>query len=398
MKILCVLGRYDYGDPARGAGHEFANFVPSFEALGHEVVIFDSLDRSSYSDFAELNAALVRVVAEETPDVMFSVLMHYEVWAETFAFARSRGCVAVNWTTDDSWRYRSFSRLVAGQFDAITTTYPAALDRYHQDGHDNALLTQWGVSPTRLHNPLPAAQCEYGVTFVGSAHGDRRKRIDRLRQHGLHIQCFGKGWEAGPVDADRIPAIFRSSVASLNFAGASTGWGTGTSNNQLKGRVFEVAGAGGCLITEAAPGLESFYEPGTEVLVFHDDDELIEILDRVTADHELRDSVARAGFDRTRRQHTYLQRFPEILTFALERAERHVLSPVRFETAMQHHRLNWRLRMLRSTLLGICRLFFGRNRAPRAARRIAFEISWRLVGDKTYRAGGWPGRMFYEAS
>ena len=37
MKILCVFGRYAYGDPKRGEGYEHANFIPALQALGHEV-------------------------------------------------------------------------------------------------------------------------------------------------------------------------------------------------------------------------------------------------------------------------------------------------------------------------------------------------------------------------
>lgn len=39
--------------------------------------------------------------------------------------------------------------------------------------------------------------------------------------------------------------------------------------------------------------------------------------------------------------------------------------------------------------------FWEPQRAPRAARRIMFELSWRLFGSHTYSAAGWPGRMFY---
>lgn len=398
MKILCALGRHDYGDPVRGAGHEFANFIPSFEALGHEVLMFDSLDRSRYADFAELNEDLAQVIETQRPDVLFSVLMHYEIWAETFAFARSRGCVTVNWTTDDSWRYASFSRFIAGYFDAITTTYPDVLKRYHGDGHENVLLTQWGVAPTRLRQPRPAAECEYSITFIGSAYGDRRERIDRLRRHGLDVQCFGSGWDAGPLDAERIPAIIGSSVASLNFASPSRRRRRSTPANQLKARVFEVPGAGGCLVTEDAAGLSDCYQSGKEVFVFRDDDELVEVLKRVTADHELRDSVAAAGFERTRREHTYVQRFPPILDFAVTRSARVSAPEPDLEEAVEKHHLRAPLRLLRSLLVSICVPFFGRERAPRAARRFVFEISWRLFGEKTYRAGGWPGRMFYKSS
>ena len=43
-------------------------------------------------------------------------------------------------------------------------------------------------------------------------------------------------------------------------------------------------------------------------------------------------------------------------------------------------------------------LLWGKVRGPRAARRLMFELSWRLMGRKTYSASGWPGRLFYQES
>src|SRR5206468_3134955 len=51
-------------------------------------------------------------------------------------------------------------------------------------------------------------------------------------------------------------------------------------------RVFEAAGAGACLITDAWEGLDLFLEPGEEVLVAHDGAEVaahVERLDAATA-------------------------------------------------------------------------------------------------------------------
>ena len=41
-------------------------------------------------------------------------------------------------------------------------------------------------------------------------------------------------------------------------------------------RVFEAAGAGACLISDAWPGLDQFLEPGVEVLVAEDGDQVAE--------------------------------------------------------------------------------------------------------------------------
>jgi spore maturation protein CgeB len=43
-------------------------------------------------------------------------------------------------------------------------------------------------------------------------------------------------------------------------------------------------------------------------------------------------------------------------------------------------------------------LAFGKERGARAARRVVYELSWRLTGATTYRARGLPGRLFYAES
>ena len=59
-------------------------------------------DRQGYRDFADLNVQLIERVREFQPDVIFCVLMHYEVWFETLDLVRKKSPAAiVNWGTDE---------------------------------------------------------------------------------------------------------------------------------------------------------------------------------------------------------------------------------------------------------------------------------------------------------
>jgi len=84
MKILCVFGKYQYGKKERGLSTEYFSFVPALEKLEYEIVFFDSWDRSLYSNFIELNRALIDIVKKENPDIIFSVQLGYEIWLETW--------------------------------------------------------------------------------------------------------------------------------------------------------------------------------------------------------------------------------------------------------------------------------------------------------------------------
>jgi spore maturation protein CgeB len=70
----------------------------------------------------------------------------------------------------------------------------------------------------------------------------------------------------------------------------------------------------------------------------------------------------------------------------------------RFESIAKSHQVGPLLMWLRRIMLLPCVLFWGKARGPRAARRMLFEVSWRLLGRKTYAATGWPGRLFFRES
>lgn len=411
MRILCVFGKHAYGDPARGAGYEHANFLPALRELGHEVEVFESFDRRAYGDFAELNRAFVAKVAQWRPDVVLSVLMHYELWSETLALVRRLGTAVLNWGTDDSWKYAQFTRYLARNVDVYATTSHEALAAARAEGLDNVILTQWAASDAGLAEPLAASECRYPVSFIGAAYGRRRRWIEGLRQHGIEVACFGHGWPAGAVDTARLREITRASVVSLNFSEASV------HGRQLKARVFEVPGCGGMLLTEQTSHLEEYLAPGKEVETFASPEDLVTKIHALLQDTARRDAIARAGHARVRSEHLYSRRFQPLLDAARERVrrrsaeERDVQGAGAGESVSGNrvpdeeiaalaaaHATGPLHKFLRAVLVAPCRVLFGPRRGPRAARRLLYEISWRFAGERTYSARGLPGRLFYAES
>jgi len=406
VKIVCAFGKHNYGRAERGVGYEYANFLPALTSLGHEVVFFELWDRSAYTDFADLNRQFLRCIELEKPDVVLCVTMSTELWIETLQMAR-RGsrAVFVHWDTDDSWKYEQCSRLLAPAFDAMATTDPSALHKAAGDGLVNFVPTQWAASTASMGEPLPAAQCSHGVSFIGSAYGNRKSWIEGLRQQGIAVECFGHGWPNGPVAAEDIPRIMRSSVVSLNFgdSGVVMQGAVPARSRQIKARVFEVPGAGGLLMTEQAEHLDDYFHPGEEIVEFDSLDALVEGIRTLLAEPGRRDAIARAGHARCRREHSYEARFTDLLQAALalhgaRPAAQGEIDFAAFEAVAADHRTGCLLRLLRGLLILPCRLIWGRVRGARAARRLVFELSWRVFGEKTYRAGGWPGRLFYHES
>ncbi|MBN8968300.1 MAG: glycosyltransferase [Rhizobiales bacterium] len=403
MKILCVLSRYAYGNPDRGENYDYVHFVPAFKRLGHEVDFLDSGDRSLHSDFADLNISLLRRVAEFQPDIIFLVPMHFEIWLETLDLIRARSPARiVSWGTDDSWKFRQVSRFFVPHVDLHVTTDPAAEEAARRSGMQNVFLSQWAASDDALAEPRPARECRYDISFVGTMYGYRAEWIAMLRKAGIDVQCFGHGTEHGVVDARDVPRIFRDSRIVLNFSGSGqAAQGPNfMSGRQIKARNFEVSGAGGFLLTETAAGLDRYYRLGDEIATFSTPAEMIARARHFLDHPEERDAITRAGYLRTRTEHTYARRFTAILD-RLEPAKEGrawTLSEGALDLLAKRHRdLRW-ISWVRSLLVAALVPVFGGRRGPRAARRLLYEVFWRIKGAATFSAGGWPGRLFYSES
>jgi hypothetical protein len=245
-----------------------------------------------------------------------------------------------------------------------------------------------------LVDPLPAAECKYGVSFVGAAYGRRREVVDALQARDVSVECFGDGWPNGPVAAEDIPCIFQSSRISLNFSDAYKE----NTPRQIKARTFEVPGAGGLLLTESAPGLERFYELGSEIVSCRNLDEMVMQIRRLEGNSQERDSTAWAGNIRTRAEHTYDHRLTEVLEFALAAHGRQPdrSRKVAFRNAVADHQVGTVLRQFKRVLRALCIAIWGADRGTRAARRAIFEFSWRILGERTFQSRGLPGRLFPE--
>lgn len=71
-------------------------------------------------------------------------------------------------------------------------------------------------------------------------------------------------------------------------------------------RVFELCGAGACLISDAWEGIDLFFEPGEEILVAHTGEEIAAIVAELppTQAH----AIGEAALRRALAEHTYAHR------------------------------------------------------------------------------------------
>jgi spore maturation protein CgeB len=171
----------------------------------------------------------------------------------------------------------------------------------------------------QTHHPVPAeARFRADLTFLGNRLPDREQRVadffvapaTLLPEH--HFLLGGSGWEGrvcppnvtklGHVPTADHNALNASALAVLNISRdsmAATGFSPAT-------RVFEAAGAGACLVTDAWEGVELFLTPNKEILVARDRDDVVEAVRSLTPQRAA--EIGRAALRRVLAEHTYDRR------------------------------------------------------------------------------------------
>jgi spore maturation protein CgeB len=175
-----------------------------------------------------------------------------------------------------------------------------------------------GLDP-ETHFPVaadPGLQCD--VAFLGNRLPDREARVEELFLRAAELApsfqflLGGEGWgdKAMPPNVRYIGHVPTSEhnrvncsagmVMNINRASmAASGFSPPT-------RVFEVAGAGTCLLCDDWPGIDDCFEPGSEILVVKTAQDVVTALRAY--DDAGRRSIGKAFRARALRDHTYAQR------------------------------------------------------------------------------------------
>jgi spore maturation protein CgeB len=160
------------------------------------------------------------------------------------------------------------------------------------------------------------------LTFLGNRMPDREQRVDEFffgpaaALPKLRFLLGGNGWEDKPVPPNVKSlghvftkdhnAVNSSALAVLNInRGSMARFGFSPPT-----RVFEAAGAGACLITDQWEGIELFLEPGTEVLIAANGNEVVELMKDLPPVRAR--SIGRRALKRIRNEHTYAHRAAQL--------------------------------------------------------------------------------------
>jgi spore maturation protein CgeB len=196
------------------------------------------------------------------------------------------------------------------------------VERYLALGARGCTPVYNALDPDEHHPAHPDERFEADLALLANRLPDREARIERFFLDAARAApdrtflLAGAGWEdkalpenvraCGHVGTADHNAFNSTPLAVLNVTResmAANGWSPAT-------RLFEAAGAGACLITDAWDGIEDFLEPGSEVLVAHDGEDVARHLVAVTPARAA--AIGRAALARIESEHTYEHRAEQV--------------------------------------------------------------------------------------
>jgi spore maturation protein CgeB len=174
------------------------------------------------------------------------------------------------------------------------------------------------LDPATHHPVPPEPRFACDLAFLGNRLPDREARVEEFflqPANALPGQSFllgGNGWagKALPPNVRDLGHVFTRDHNALNCTAravlnvnrdsmARFGFSPAT-------RVFEAAGAGACIVTDAFAGVETFLEPGREILVASSGEDVAEQVGSLDAARARR--IGEAALRRVLLDHTYARR------------------------------------------------------------------------------------------
>ncbi|MGE7136629.1 CgeB family protein [Luteibacter sp. NPDC031894] len=339
-----------------GAATYYRGLIRHLHELGHQVTFYepDAYGRQAHRDMDDPDWAKV-VVYPATTDATHAMLddaASADVIVKTSGVGvldrtleegvlslKRPGNIVIFWDVDAPATLDSvhadpanpFRRLIR-RFDLICTYGGGkpVVDAYTALGARHCEPVYNALDP-HTHHPVPhRLEFAADLGFLGNRLPDREARVERFflaaaeARPDKRFLLGGSGWEdkrmpanvsyvghvytrdhnAFNVSPRAVLNISRDSMARYGFSPAT--------------RVFEAAGAGACLITDAWEGIELFLEPGKEVLVAEGGDGVAAHLDELS-DERAR-AIGSAALRRVLAEHTYAHRARQIEALLTGRA------------------------------------------------------------------------------
>jgi spore maturation protein CgeB len=328
-----------------GAATYYRGIIRALHSFGHRVTFYepDAFDRQQHRDIAPPEWANVHVYAAERTGGVYRALelarnsdwiikasgvgVHDELLEREVLNAGSAGTMVAYWDVDAPATLERLGRDIHDPFHDLIPRYDVVftygggnpvIEAYNRFGARRCVPIYNALDPSTHFPVKPDPAFAADLSFLGNRLPDREARVQNFfvrAAKSLPDSSFllgGNGWEvetmpanvryAGHVSTNDHNAFNSSANAVLNISRDSMaryGFSPAT-------RVFEAAGAGACIITDAWDGIDMFFEPEREILVARNGEEVAGHLAALT--ESVSRSIGQAARKRAVADHAYANR------------------------------------------------------------------------------------------
>lgn len=331
-----------------GAATYYRGIIHALHGRGHRVTFYepDAYDRQRHRDIPDPPWAKVVVYsatehgvaqaldAARGADVIVKasgVGVFDERLEQAVPGVAHPGAVAVYWDVDAPATLQRMReapedplRRAIPQYDLVLTYGGGepVIEAYEGFGAASCVPIYNALDPHTHHRVAPDPRFAADLAFLGNRLPDRERRVEEFFLEaatalpGYRFLLGGSGWADKPVPANveycghvytadhnafnctptAVLNISRESMARNGFSPAT--------------RVFEAAGAGACLISDAWEGMDTFLEPDREVLLAEDGAAVAALLEGL--DRSRARAIGERARQRVLREHTYEHRVQQL--------------------------------------------------------------------------------------
>jgi spore maturation protein CgeB len=331
-----------------GAATYYRGIIRALHARGYDVTFYepDAYERQAHRDIPDPPWASV-VVYPATPDGVLEVLEAgcradiivktsgvgvFDDLLESGVLAHRRAdSLVIFWDVDAPATLDRVQQNPADPFRALIPKYDLVLTygggdpvvaAYAACGARACVPIYNGLDPDTHHRVWRDPRFRGHLGFLGNRLPDREARVDEFFFRAaaslpdMRFVLGGNGWGDKPVtpNVEYVGHVFTrdhnafncTPLAVLNISRESMaryGFSPAT-------RVFEAAGAGACIITDEWQGIDMFFEPGREILVAANGDEVAAHVTTLTPPRAR--EVGAAALARVLAEHTYARRVEQV--------------------------------------------------------------------------------------
>lgn len=334
-----------------GAATYYRGMIRCLHERGHQVTFYepDAYDRQKHRDLADPPWAKSVVYANDESAVRaaLAAARGSDVIVKTSgvgvfdelleAAVLELGGIVLFWDVDAPATLERMRGNESDAFRACVPRYDAVftygggqpvVNAYRSFGARRCEPIHNALDPT-THFPVPHEQrfgCD--LAFLGNRLPDREERVEEFFWKPARLLperrflLGGNGWDdyPRPANVEYLGHVYTADHNALNSTPLSV---LNVSRQSMADygfspatRVFEAAGAAGCLITDAWEGIELFLQPDKEVLVAHSGEDVARHVRALDAPRAR--AIGEAARQRVVRDHTYERRSGEVEALLLQ--------------------------------------------------------------------------------